>query len=1145
MIITENLNNEFARAKSQLPQTDRRSLIRAPQSVYLPSGQMGRTAQIGGESVRLGADIRNLSPPIKDPRFNPDNFFIPHYDPSNGTTNPTLHEWIIHYYKYDPLVGNAIEIHSQLPISRFDITGVEDPAIMQVYEQMVDDINLLDNMYNFLKCWWLFGEAMPYFWWSEAYNRFVQMTFIDTSRVRVLGHHLGFSEIGDSIYHYELEPDEHLKSLVNSNDPYDREVAQYIDPAIVGAIRRGMNLELDPFSTELVCNKAVPWDLRGTSIILGIIKDLLYSDTLKNAQYAIARGHIAPKWLWKLGQAGPDGYMPTDGDLQAFRELLLQANQDPLFTIITHYAVSAEVIGASGKVLPIASELDGIDRRIMTRLFTNKALTYSEGPTYSSASVGLRVLMSRYLPIRSMMEDLFKRKLFLPVALANKFLDKDNRPIIPNFNWRHKQSLLDDSAMRSALIQLRDKGDVPLKVLADGMELDYEELLHWLDEEQGTIADRTMYRGKESAIQKMIQGAKDGIAGLLESFRSLRLPKDKAEGESQDEGKSVPDGYDPEAIDDVKPPTEPSTGAPALPVSKSPTDKPQAPLGGEAGEKTTQSFRQFKDRKRATKPLRYQSMRAKATYTTMKDIAPIPLNEWQERLLTTRIDKSSQQTIIDTEVNVLNSFESAKDLFVQRLLTTWKEKGSIQDKDLSHAVRDTVDIVNTESSAGFGEQLSTLYEGAQTVAVEQLVRSKKGRRYVSQRRAALSDDRRRQITDAVNKAFSKINTVSDDMLEKMRTKLHDNVDDIPSNIVNQLFAEVDAEGLGSLTDEEVQDRLGELWNQQRYIYERIIRTETMNIYVTGGLQEWSDAGYKKAVRREMNDNKVCAYCRTVDGKEYDIGKLLKLDYPLIQNPDTGEYEGHPYCRGSFSPIVSFSEFDEYIPPPEVAFDDVEPVLVGDTEINGVPTVMADQIESALEQNDLSAVVNVVPDVVDTLAWVDAERQKILQDELGQGRQAPSGMRLDLMVNESQEANRGAVSLFETDTGETLVSGFSFFGNEPEWFILRQRGKQDYLELPTDLIDTIDEMYAMKLAESEMTIDDDGIEIIGIPAGGRAVGFITPTASQDAENYFIESFSFYQTDPYKLEFLDPLMYAFLRDSVYNGVQFKHDVSNPEE
>ena len=53
------------------------------------------------------------------------------------------------------------------------------------------------------------------------------------------------------------------------------------------------------------------------------------------------------------------------------------------------------------------------------------------------------------------------------------------------------------------------------------------------------------------------------------------------------------------------------------------------------------------------------------------------------------------------------------------------------------------------------------------------------------------------------------------------------------------------------------------------------------------LQALKDAGVKKVIRIEQDDERTCALCRKLNGKVYEIGKITPLE--------------HLRCRRSFQP----------------------------------------------------------------------------------------------------------------------------------------------------------------------------------------------------------------------------------------------------
>jgi len=339
-----------------------------------------------GKFRKLAADIQTANPAIRSPLLNQSNFYMPESDASTGEPNRLLNQWITYYKKWNGLVGNLLDAHAEIPLSRFALRGVEDPKIAQFYEDMTESMELHLKCVELLRQFFTYGEVIPFAFWNDNYNCFTDLTFLDNNYVYVKGHYLLHSDEGDDVEFYELEPDPMLINLVKSDDYVTKRLRTYLDDDFVAAVRQNKRLLLSNFSTYMIRNKIRWADLRGTSIVLRCLKSLLYRDKLAEANYVIADGHINPKWLWKLGQAGDlatGGYMPTEEDLSSFRDLLVSANNDPMFTIITHYAVAVEAVGLNGKLLPINQEYQQIESEILTALFSNKAMTTGDGPNFA------------------------------------------------------------------------------------------------------------------------------------------------------------------------------------------------------------------------------------------------------------------------------------------------------------------------------------------------------------------------------------------------------------------------------------------------------------------------------------------------------------------------------------------------------------------------------------------------------------------------------------------------------------------------------------------------------------------------------------------------------------------------------------------
>ena len=472
----------------------------------------------GGDMMRFPQEIRN-------PTLNPEQFFLPKYSVNDGSPNIELNVWFDHYYRFHPLVQNLINLHSTLPLSRFGLVGVSDPQILDFYEQTTEDIKLFENLLEILKIYYLIGEVPIYSWWSEDKGTFTDMTIVNSNDITVTGHYMLRSEKGDPTELYEWVPDEYLRSLLKVQDPNQRALLDNLHPEIKLAIENGQTVILDPFSATFLRRTVHPKDLRGTSILTSVLKYLLLEDKLREQQYAMAQSNINPYKIWSRGN---DTFIADDEALNDLRNLIYAANYDNQFNVIGDHTVKLDIQGAAGKVANLQPEFEYINNQILTGLWANKSFTHGEGPTYANASVSMRVLMMRYLPIRSMLENFAYQKLFLPIALKQEFFKttskdmpngksamikrsaKDREPIIPLFDWRHKQSLIDDSSVRSMLQGLVTASKLPMKVLCDSLDLDYDYVKTWMENETGTIFDNDVVAAKKTLIASAAgQGLKD------------------------------------------------------------------------------------------------------------------------------------------------------------------------------------------------------------------------------------------------------------------------------------------------------------------------------------------------------------------------------------------------------------------------------------------------------------------------------------------------------------------------------------------------------------------------------------------------------------------------------------------------------------
>lgn len=119
-----------------------------------------------------------------------------------------------------------------------------------------------------------------------------------------------------------MRPDAALQRLVQSNNPADIQLRSQISDEVLYHIRKGNNIPLDNFHVSHLKLLSSPYDTHGTSVIVGIYKDLMLYDKLRESKFAQADNLVNPITLIKVGGAAEGEYHPTGDDLENWRQTM-------------------------------------------------------------------------------------------------------------------------------------------------------------------------------------------------------------------------------------------------------------------------------------------------------------------------------------------------------------------------------------------------------------------------------------------------------------------------------------------------------------------------------------------------------------------------------------------------------------------------------------------------------------------------------------------------------------------------------------------------------------------------------------------------------------------------------------------------------
>lgn len=431
------------------------------------SSSVGGGEAAGAGSYRgSGGSLRQI-PEIYSPLWLNSNLNLPR-------DRATINAWSRAFFALNPIVHNAISLHSTYPISKLNIK-CKDPKIQAFFEDMIEETNLMNICVQMAQEYWLLGETFVY---AELDDRSAKWSrfLIQNPDYMVVQHSV---VAGEPIL--SLRPDENLKRIVTSNRPSDVQQRQRLDQSIIEHVKRGENIPLSNFYASHLARRISPYETRGTGLSVCCFRHLMLYDKLRESKFAQADNMINPLTLVKIGGAG-ENYKPTPVDLEGWRQVFEEAQYDKDFKIFTHDAVTVERVGHNAGIIDISNDITQLLKEIYIGLMVPQVLMDGGADvTYANGGVTLDILKQRYMQFRNMLSSWLRTKVFAPISKINNFYERiegEKVLIVPEIEWNH-MSLFDAGDYIQTLVQM-SQGQGPDKKVSTqttyrSLGLDYED----------------------------------------------------------------------------------------------------------------------------------------------------------------------------------------------------------------------------------------------------------------------------------------------------------------------------------------------------------------------------------------------------------------------------------------------------------------------------------------------------------------------------------------------------------------------------------------------------------------------------------------------------------------------------------------------
>jgi hypothetical protein len=488
-----------------------------------------------------------------------------------------------HFYNTDPIVGQSIDLHTELPLSKVRL-GTPKPAtfpkgfkdqhdyasyILWFFTEMCDRIKLFQRLVTMVHHYWLDGGVF---------------VFAEDSTVDVPGE-LGYDTKNLGVKSVLMEDGETKEepdvALVEREDREQDELAYYqkhyagwdrliilpIDQVKVTtySFTDKMRIELipadrdralieqakagDAFSEEMV--KEIPEEVRdhieqGKLIPLGLDPDegsfCYYMAGRRGAgedlgQSILDRVLRTLMYREKLRQAQTQiasramtpkrivwGDRISEIDVMDLREQVDLALVDPDYSIVTNYEIHWEEMGSRDRLLDLSSEYETTDKLLYAGLGVTESLLSGEA-LYSGDRLKLEVINTRYLFLREMVQEYVELNLFKPVARRKGFVEKNawggEVVLYPRLSFT-RLPLRDSQDTYDALFNLYNKGSIDISIILEMFNIDPDDTRIKLERDLFTVNDalfNEVLRGIYNAAAQTIVDKTDVATRIISSLK--------------------------------------------------------------------------------------------------------------------------------------------------------------------------------------------------------------------------------------------------------------------------------------------------------------------------------------------------------------------------------------------------------------------------------------------------------------------------------------------------------------------------------------------------------------------------------------------------------------------------------------------------
>lgn len=456
------------------------------------------------------------------------------------------------YYTTNPIVGSAIDFHTDVPISKVRLSPPNgkdhktNQRILRFFQIMCNRISLFSVLHQLTHQYWLNGLAFIFaedhdlsdeipdsLAFEEVEEEFVELDVVNRPVKKVEKKLVPVNEeqVENNIKEYikknykgwqrlQILPPEQVKMEVFQYT--DRSIMQLIpsekDKNLILKAGSDMTMESEQLRTvadsipqtvresietgEPIPLNTSPYDnILCSSFCYHLANKTSYDDRGTSIIERILRdlthyeklrqtqAMIASRAMTPKRVIWVAGASKEDVD--DLRDQVDQALIDPDYSIISNVEIHWDEVGARDRLLDLTAEYDRLYKNMFMGLRITESMLTGE-TSYGGGRINLDVMNNMYVLYREKVSEFVEKYLFEPVARKKGFVEQDEFgnevPLFPKLQFT-RLALRDNTEVMDFMFNLYQKGSLPISFILDLLNIDSNEAAEQLRKDMFTQND--------------------------------------------------------------------------------------------------------------------------------------------------------------------------------------------------------------------------------------------------------------------------------------------------------------------------------------------------------------------------------------------------------------------------------------------------------------------------------------------------------------------------------------------------------------------------------------------------------------------------------------------------------------------------------